>query len=64
MKRKEEEALKEAMRKGQLEKRKKYGDLVNKIFIPKTVKKDTIQEDPKDKPTTPDTNLLPRIPES
>lgn len=52
------------MRKGQLEKRKKYGELVKNIFPPKQSKKETFQEESRDKVTTPDTNLLPRIPES
>ena len=37
-KKREEEKNKEAMRKGQLEKRKKYGELVKNIFIPKQKK--------------------------
>ena len=64
MKKKEEEQNRQALRKGQLDKRKKYGELVKNIFVPKQAKKETFQEPSRDQLGTPETNLLPRIPES
>ena len=64
-KRREEEKIKELQRKETLEKRKKYGELVKNIFIPKTKKERSQESKDRDlKPSTPDTNLLPRIPDS
>ena len=62
-KKKEEQELKEAKRRGQLDKRLKYGHLVNNIFIPKQHKREREQDDVREKPYTPDA-ALPRIPES
>jgi len=44
LKKKEEEKIKETIKKIQMEKRKKYGELVKNIFIPKA-KKETISEE-------------------
>ena len=64
LKKKEQEKIKETIKKIQLDKRRKYGELVKNIFIPKT-KKETINEEMvqrvQQKPQTPEAFVLPKI---